>query len=97
MFIQTGSSNSVPEIFGSQKRLGMLSEIINSIYPISLISIKAIEDLVKSSSFQKKEIIVKKGLHNNEEYFVLDGIVRSDILNPQGEEVTYLFSAQTLF
>ena len=69
----------------------MLSEIINSIYPISLSSIKAIEDLVKSSNFQKKELIVKKGLHYNEEYFVLDGIVRSYILNPQGEEVTISF------
>lgn len=69
----------------------MLSEIINSIYPISLRSIKAIEDLATSSNFRKRELIVKKGLHNNEEYFVLDGIVRSYILNPQGEEVTISF------
>ena len=69
----------------------MLTETINSIYPISLSSIKAIENLVSIENFQKKELIVKKGAHNKEEYFVLDGIVRSYILNPQGEEVTISF------
>ena len=69
----------------------MLSEITNSIYPISLSSTKAIEDLATSSNFQKKELIIRKGAHNKEEYFVLDGIIRSYILNPQGVEVTIAF------
>ncbi len=69
----------------------MLSEIIKSTYPISLSSIKAIEDLATSLDIQKKELIVQKGAHNNEEYFVLDGIIRSYILNPQGVEVTISF------
>ncbi len=69
----------------------MLSDIINNIYPISIRSIKAIEGLAVSSDYLKKELIVKKGVYNKEEYFVVDGIIRSYILNPQGEEVTISF------
>ncbi len=69
----------------------MLSEIINSVYPISLSSIKAIEELATLSNFQKKDHFIAKGAHNKEEYFVLEGVVRSFVLNPQGEEVTISF------
>jgi len=61
------------------------------LYPISLSSIKAIENLVSIENFQKMVLIIQKGAHNKEEYFVLDGMVRSYILNPQVEEVTIPF------
>ncbi|MEP0365549.1 MAG: Crp/Fnr family transcriptional regulator [Cyclobacteriaceae bacterium] len=69
----------------------MLSDLINEIYPIPESAIKAIEHLARIKHFQKNDHFIAKGAHNKEEYFVLEGVIRSFVLNPQGEEVTIAF------
>lgn len=69
----------------------MLAELIHSIYPISKPSIEALEEIASAKSLGKKEVFVEEGKPNEKEYFVLEGIVRSFVLNPQGEEISLSF------
>lgn len=69
----------------------MIKDIVNSIYPISENSLKELEELVKYKNFEKGEFVIQKDKRNNDEYFVLEGICRSFLLNPEGEEITISF------
>ncbi len=69
----------------------MIKEIIDSIYPISTNSIKEIEALLQVESVKKGETFIKRNKRNKKEYFVLDGVCRSYLINPQGEEITISF------
>lgn len=72
----------------------MIIEIIDSICHMSSKSNEEIEALVEKEQFGKGDIILKKGQRNSKEYFVLDGICRSFLINPEGEEITIAFFAQ---
>tara|TARA_Y100000310_G_C20510850_1_gene728759 strand:- start:168 stop:734 length:567 start_codon:yes stop_codon:yes gene_type:complete len=76
----------------------MLSTIIQNTFPISQKSIKAIEELLTLETCNAKDTIIKQGTFNHKEYFLLEGIVRSFTLNPEGAEVTLAFftSSSTL-
>lgn len=69
----------------------MLSKIINDIHAISNRSLEAIEKLAEIETWAKKEIFIEKDKPNQKEYFVLEGIVRSFVLNPNGEEISISF------
>lgn len=69
----------------------MIQDIINSIYPISKNSLKELEELLIYKDYEKGDIFIQKGKRNNHEYFVIDGICRSFLLNPEGEEITISF------
>lgn len=69
----------------------MIKEIIDSIYPISANSIKEIEPLLQIEDVKKGETFVKRNQRNKNEYFVLDGVCRSYLINPEGEEITISF------
>lgn len=66
-------------------------DIILSIHPISEASVEIIIRLVDIIEYPKEEVFIKKGKRNSYEYFVLEGVCRSFLLNPEGEEITISF------
>jgi CRP-like cAMP-binding protein len=66
-------------------------EIINSTCPISSKSVNEIIDLVRYIEIEKQEVFIKVNQYNSAEYFVLEGICRSFLINPDGEEITISF------
>lgn len=68
-----------------------IKEIINSIYPISPISLETIIAAMEMEDFNAgtNVILVKK--KNNKEYFVLEGICGSYLTNSEGNEVFISF------
>ena len=69
----------------------MLKEIINSIYPMSSNSLHEIESLVELKTITKGETFIKNNKRDSKEYFLLEGLCSSYLLNPEGEEVTLSF------
>jgi CRP-like cAMP-binding protein len=69
----------------------VVREIILSIYAVSNYSIKMIEDYVTYVEFKKGHTFIQKNKPNASEYFLLDGICRSYLINPDGEEITISF------
>jgi CRP-like cAMP-binding protein len=68
-----------------------IEDIINSIYPVSGHSLNQIIDLVEYREYKKGSCFIEKGTHNYHEYFLMEGICRSFLLNPEGEEITIAF------
>lgn len=73
----------------------MIKIIINNIYPISANSIKEIESKIEFNTIEKGETFVKRNRRNNKEYFILDGICRSYLINPEGDDITISFFTQS--
>ena len=69
----------------------MIKELINSIHPISINSLKEIERILEYKIVKKGETFIKRNRKNKKEYFILEGICRSYLTNPQGEEITITF------
>ena len=69
----------------------ILKEIINSIYPLSDKSFKMIEDLVENEFYDKGATFIDKNKRNEKEYILLNGICKSYLINPKGEEITITF------
>jgi CRP-like cAMP-binding protein len=65
--------------------------IIHSVSPVSSISIRKIEDLVEYITIKKGEPITTTEHKNNLEYFMIEGISKSFLYNPEGEDVTISF------
>ena len=72
----------------------MVNKIIQSVLPISHRSQNAIEELVEYYNVERGTTFIKKGQPNHTEYFVLEGICRSYLLNPEGDEITISFFGQ---
>lgn len=66
-------------------------EIINSVYPISDNAIRKVENLLEFETFSKDETFVFRNIRNEKEYFILNGIAKSYLINPAGDEVTISF------
>jgi len=69
-------------------------DIIHRTIPMSASSLDAIIDIVEYVEFQKNEIFINEGKRNSKEYFVLEGVCRSFLLNPEGEEITISFFSE---
>jgi len=69
----------------------MIKEIINSISPLAQNTINEIESLVQLENYKKGETFIKKNKPNVKEYFLLEGICKSYLINPEGEEITISF------
>lgn len=69
----------------------MLKETINKVYPISSKSVSEIEDNIELIELEKGQIFIYLDSQNDKEYFVLDGVCRSFLLNPEGDELTISF------
>lgn len=68
-----------------------IRHIINSVTAISSVSMAKIEELVTYTKIEKGELITKVGQRNNLEYFLIQGVCKSFLYNPGGEEVTLSF------
>lgn len=68
-----------------------IKEIVNQIYPISDRSIQEIEKLLRYNHYEKGAVFIRKNQGNQLEYFLLEGICKSYLLSPEGEEVTLSF------
>jgi CRP-like cAMP-binding protein len=69
----------------------MISDIIQSILPMSQASLAAVENLIEYRQYSKGETFITQNKRNNKEYFVIDGICRSYLYSPEGEEITISF------
>ena len=58
---------------------------------MSVSSTNQIIDIIEYEEYKKGSCFIEKGSHNYHEYFLLDGICRSFVLNPEGEEITIAF------
>jgi CRP-like cAMP-binding protein len=52
---------------------------------------KMIEDNLVYEEYRKGQLFIQKNKINGSEYFLLDGICRSYLVNPEGEETTISF------
>lgn len=54
-------------------------------------SVRAIIDIVEFNEYQKDKVFITEGKRNHNEYFVIEGVCRSFLYNPEGEEITISF------
>ncbi|MCT4698957.1 Crp/Fnr family transcriptional regulator [Tenacibaculum haliotis] len=52
---------------------------------------KSIEIKIDFSIVKKGETFIKRNKRNNKEYFIIDGVSRSYLINPEGEDITISF------
>lgn len=62
--------------------------IVHKVSPISEGSLDLISDLISVEIYEKGDVFIDRGKRNNKEYFVYEGVCRSFLLSPEGEEVT---------
>jgi len=62
--------------------------IINGVWPISGSSLDLVAELIEVEPYEKGDLIIGKGKRNNKEYFVFEGVCRSFLHSPEGDEVT---------
>ncbi|MEE1963928.1 Crp/Fnr family transcriptional regulator [Allomuricauda taeanensis] len=68
-----------------------VENIINEVFPISAKSFGEIERQLEYETHPKGETFVSRNKQNEKEYFVLNGICKSYLINPEGEEITIGF------
>lgn len=62
--------------------------LINNVWPISETSLDLVANLIEVETYKKGDLFIDKGKKNNKEYFVFQGVCRSFLLSPDGDEVT---------
>ena len=62
--------------------------LINQVSPISEESLTLVAGLVEVENYKKGDVFIDRGKKNNKEYFVFDGVCRSFLLSPDGDEIT---------
>jgi CRP-like cAMP-binding protein len=65
-----------------------VKNIINAIYPISNQAFGEIEKLLKFETYSKGETFIQRNKRNEKEYFILSGVCKSYLVNPDGDEIT---------
>jgi CRP-like cAMP-binding protein len=65
--------------------------LIHKVSPISERSLDLVNDLIVIEVYEKGDVFIDRGKKNNKEYFVYEGVCRSFLLSPEGEEVTISF------
>ncbi|GAB5551852.1 MAG: Crp/Fnr family transcriptional regulator [Saprospiraceae bacterium] len=68
-----------------------ISSIINAVTPVSIKSIGKIRDLIEYLPIKKGDSITRVGRTNTLEYFMIEGICKTFLYTPEGEEVTISF------
>lgn len=68
-----------------------VKNIIKSICPISEKSFLEIEKLLQYKIIKKGETFIQKNRRNESEYFTLNGICKSYLISPNGDEITVSF------
>ncbi len=62
--------------------------VINKVSPVSEASLDLIVNLIEVETYEKGDLFIDIGKKNNKEYFVFQGICRSFLYSPEGDEVT---------
>jgi CRP-like cAMP-binding protein len=73
------------------KNESILFDCIHKISEVSTKSSLILSEQISIISVLKDDIFIKKGKINKEEYFLLDGVCRSFLYNPEGEDITISF------
>ncbi|MCV9385852.1 Crp/Fnr family transcriptional regulator [Reichenbachiella ulvae] len=68
-----------------------IKSIINDTFPISDTAFRLIEKHLDYQHLEKNTDFIVRGRKNNLEYFILNGICKSFVLNPDGKEITISF------
>jgi len=68
-----------------------LANSICHIYQLSRQSLSLLTDTMNIEGYDKDYVVTKIGQQNTQEYILLDGICRSFVVNPEGEEITLSF------
>ncbi len=68
-----------------------IKEIANSICQISNHALEEIENLLRPKTIGKGTVFIREGQGIQLEYFLLEGICKSYLISPEGEEVTISF------
>lgn len=76
---------------GTDPRAKAVKSIIDAAYPVSDKSFRLLAQLFEYQSISKGELFIQRGRPNKQEYFILEGICRSYLINPEGEEITISF------
>lgn len=69
----------------------MIKYIIDSIYPLSPKSLLELESMVVMANLKKGSSFINHKARDIKEYFVLEGVCRSYLVDPEGEEITISF------
>ena len=69
----------------------VLKGITDQVYPVSRRSLVLIEEHLEFEEYGKKELIFATDSWNHKEYFILEGICRSFLINPLFTETTLSF------
>lgn len=69
----------------------IVKNIIDSVFPISDEAFREIENFLEFDIYGKGDDFIAKGKHNEKEYFLLSGICKSYLINPDCDEVTLSF------
>ena len=69
----------------------MIKEITDSIYSLSTNSLSEIEALVTMEEYKKGETFIHKNKRDSKEYFLTEGVCKSYLFSPEGEEITISF------
>ena len=68
-----------------------VKNIILSICPLSEKSVSEILEIINFETYSKGETFITKNKYNTKEYFLLTGICKSYLINPEGNEITISF------
>jgi CRP-like cAMP-binding protein len=68
-----------------------LENSINKIFSLTQPSLLLLTNEMSFHKYNKEDIIVKSGRLNTHEYIILDGICRSFVNSPEGDEITLSF------
>lgn len=71
-----------------------VKNIITQICPISEKSFSEIASILEFETFKKGETFISKNKRNEKEYFILEGISKSYLINLEGDEITLSFFMQ---
>jgi CRP-like cAMP-binding protein len=68
-----------------------VKNIINLVHPVSEKSFLEIRALLEVKSYEKGATFISKNKYNDREYFVLSGVCKSYLINPDGDEISLSF------
>jgi CRP-like cAMP-binding protein len=75
----------------------VIKAILDEVYPVSDKSLRLITEMLTYSSIPQNEVFIQCDRSNSSEYFILEGICRSYLLNPDGDDITIsFFEAQSV-
>ncbi len=62
--------------------------IIDEVFPVSEKSFQEIDSLLEYETFENGETFIERNKRNEKEYFILSGVCKSYLVNPDGDEIT---------